>query len=89
MGKGGYYMKQINFDNQYLIMEHVKHSTYNVPSKYTKTQVDILKKLIKRKRITKPFFEFLISGLYDVTDWRTLDYEQMYQLIYVIVHWDN
>lgn len=57
------------------------------PSGITKTQYRYLCKLIKRKKITKPFFGFLLSELYHEKDWR-LSYAQMYELIHILTFYE-
>ncbi len=49
-----------------------------VPTTYTKSQYRILCNLIKQKRITKQFFDFLLLQLFDLSDWKQLNYIQMY-----------
>lgn len=82
-------MKLLNYDKRALIMQNVKSVEKNpTPDKYTQTQYRILCNLIQRKHIKKQFFDFIISGLFDVTDWKRLNYSQMYTLIYVLTNWD-
>ena len=82
-------MKLINYDAKYLIMQNVRSITKEVPSRYTSCQYQILCRLIRQKKITKQFFEFLLLHLYDLSDWRQLDYKQMYELIHILTYWDN
>jgi hypothetical protein len=82
-------MKLLNYDKRTLIMQNVKSAEKNpTPNKYSQTQYRILCNLIKRKHIQKPLFDFIISGLFDVTDWKKLNYSQMYTLIYVLTNWN-
>ena len=82
-------MKLMNFDKRTLIMQNVKSAEGNPPpDKFTQAQFKILCSLIQRKHIQKDFFDFVISGLFEVTDWKKLDYSQMYMLIYVLTNWN-
>lgn len=81
-------MKVMNYDTKYLIMQNVRSITKEVPSTYTSCQYQILCKLIRQKKITKQFFEFLLLHLYDLTDWRQLNYPQMYELIHVLTYFN-
>ena len=79
------FMKQLNYDSRTLILQNVRTAEKQpVPEHYTKAQYIYLCKLIRRKKISKPFFEFLLNELYNETDWRNLSYEQMYELIHVL-----
>ena len=78
-------MKQLNYDSRTLILQNVRTAEKQpLPDKITSAQYNYLCKLIKRKKISKPFFEFLLNELYNETDWRNLSYEQMYELIHVL-----
>ena len=83
-------MKLINYDAKYLIMQNVRSNTKEVPSTYTYTpcQYQILCRLIRQKKITKQFFDFLLLQLYDLSDWKNLDYMQMYELIHILTYWN-
>lgn len=81
-------MKLMNYDNKYLIMNNVRSNIKEVPSTYTSCQYHILCRLIRQKKITKQFFEFLLLNLYDLSDWKQLDYKQMYNLIHVLTFYD-
>ena len=81
-------MKLLNYDTHTLIMQNVRSVTKEVPTTYTKSQYRILCNLIRQKRITKQFFDFLLLQLYDLTDWQEMDYMQMYQLIHILTYWD-
>ena len=81
-------MKLLNYDNRALIMQNVRSTTKEIPPTYTKSQYKILCRLIRQKRITKQFFNFLLMQLYDLSDWRQLDYMQMYELIHILIYWN-
>ena len=85
-------MKLMNYDPKTLIYQNVRSGVQDVEKKsqtYTKTQYDILCRLIVQKGITKQFFSFILSSLFDeVTDWKQLDYSQMYELIHVLTFWN-
>lgn len=81
-------MKLMNYDTKYLIMQNVQSTTKEVPNTYTLCQYQILCKLIRQKKITRQFFEFLLLYLYDLTDWRQLNYQQMYELIHVLTYFN-
>ena len=85
-------MKLMNYDKRTLILQNVRSGMQDVEEKsqtYTKTQYDILCRLIQQKKISKQFFSFILSSLFDeVTDWKQLDYKQMYELIHVLTFWN-
>ncbi len=82
-------MKMLNYDARTLILMNVKSAERQpVPDTYTKAQLRILRELIARKRIEKRFFDFVVSGLFDKSDWKTLDYNEMYLLIHVLAHYN-
>ena len=81
-------MKLLNYDNRTLIMQNVRSVTKEIPPTYTKSQYRILCNLIRQKHITKQFFDFLLVQLYDLSDWRQLNYTQMYELIYILTYWN-
>ena len=79
----------MNYDKQYLIMQNVRPAKRQpVPDTFTRSQYRILRDIIQRKHIKKQFFDFVISGLFEVTDWKKLDYSQMYTLIYVLTNYN-
>ena len=78
----------MNYDHKELIMQNVRRITREVPTTYTKSQYYILCKLIRQKRITKQFFNFLLLQLFDLSDWRQLNYLQMYELIHILTYLD-
>ena len=88
MGKGGDRMKLLNYNHRDLILQNVRHTTKEIPSTYTKTQYYILCNLIRQKHITKQFFDFLLLQLYGLTDWKQLNYSQMYDFIHVLTFYD-
>lgn len=85
-------MKLMNFDAKTLIYQNVRADVQKVqekPQTFSKKQYDILCRLIQQKKITKQFFSFILSSLFDeITDWKQLDYSQMYELIHVLTFWD-
>ena len=85
-------MKLMNFDKRTLIMQNVRADIQKVqekPQTFTKKQYDILCRLIQQKKISKQFFSFILSSLFDeITDWKQLDYSQMYELIHVLTFWN-
>ena len=82
-------MKLMNYDREYLIMQNVKSvKRPPTPDTYTKSQYKILCNLIRQKGIEKRFFDFLLAELYNLSDWKELKYEQMYELIHVLTFWD-
>lgn len=81
-------MKLLNYDSKSLILQNVRIKTSPVPDKYTQTQYHILCRLIRQKKITKPFFDFLLSELYQLSDWKSLNYQQMYELIHILTFYN-
>lgn len=82
-------MKQLNYDVKSLILMNVKSAEKQpLPDTYSRSQYRILRKLIVQKRITEKFFRFIISGLFEKTDWKTLSYSEMYTLIYVLTNYN-
>ena len=81
-------MKLMNYDAKYLIEQNLKTNTVEIPQTFTLCQYRILCRLIKRKKVTKQFFRFLLMSLFNTEDWKKLDYLQMYQLIYTLSHWN-
>ena len=81
-------MKLLNYDHRELIMQNVRSTTKEIPPTYPTSQYKILCRLIRQKRITKQFFDFLLMQLYDLTDWREMNYLQMYELIHVLTYWN-
>lgn len=81
-------MKLLNYDRRELILQNVRTVTREVPATYTKSQYCILCNIIRQKRITKQFFDFLLLQLYDLTDWKQLNYSQMFELIHILTFYD-
>lgn len=81
-------MKMLNYDSKYLIMQNLRPFTQKVPDHYTESQYKILCRLIRQKKITKKFFDFLLLELYGLPDWKRLDYSQMYELIHILTYLD-
>lgn len=82
-------MKLVNYDSKYLIMSNLRTvERQQKPSTHTQAQYKILCRLIKQKKITRKFFEFIVSELYGVNDWKQLDYAQTYQLIHILTFYD-
>ncbi|MCM1236206.1 MAG: hypothetical protein NC489_39490 [Ruminococcus flavefaciens] len=82
-------MKQLNYDVKSLILMNVKPDEKPpVPGHFTRSQYKVLCKVIIQKKIQKRFFDFVLSGLFGLDDWKKLDYSQMYTLIYVLSHYD-
>jgi len=82
-------VKLLNYDRKWLIYDHVRvPKSQPVPAGYTKAQYKILCRLIIRREIKKGFFDFLLESLFELRDWKQLNYEQMYELIHVLTFWD-
>lgn len=82
-------MKQLNYDMRSLILMNVKSTEKPpVPDTYTRGQYRLLRKVIIQKKVEKRFFDFILSGLFEKTDWKTLNYSEMYLLIYTLSHYD-
>lgn len=84
-------MKLMNFDKRDLIYQNIHADVQKVqekPQTYTKTQYRILCRLIQQKEITEQFFNLILSCLFEITDWKQLNYEQMYELIHILTFWN-
>ena len=84
-------MKLMNYDRRTLILQNVRSSVQDIEKKsqtYTKTQYDILCRLIQQKKISKQFFDFLLESLFELKDWKQLSYEQMYELIHILTFYN-
>ena len=81
-------MKLVNYESRTLIYQNVRSNSQRTPSGFTRTQFLILCRLIKQKHITRQFFNFLLIELYGFSDWKSLNYEQMYELIHILTFWD-
>ena len=91
MGKGGGLVKLMNYDPKTLIYQNVRADVQKVqekPQTFTKKQYDILCRLIQQKKVTEQFFNFLLESLFELKDWKLLNYEQMYELIHVLTFWN-
>ena len=83
------HMKQLNYDTKTLIMMNVKPAEKPpVPEHFTRGQYKVLCRVIIQKRIEKRFFDFIVSGLFEKSDWKTLTYSEMYLLIHTLSHYD-
>lgn len=82
-------MKLLNYDTKTLIMNNLRSAEKApVTDGYTHRQYEILCNLIQQKNIEKRFFDFLLKELYDLSDWKELTYNQMYQLIHILTYYD-
>ena len=82
-------LKQLNYDVRTIILQNVRTAERPaMPQHFTKSQYKILCSLIIQKKIEKRFFDFILSGLFGKTDWKTLDYSEMYTLIYVLTNYN-
>lgn len=81
-------MKLLNYDRKTLIMQNVRKKPHDVPVTYTQAQYSILCRLIRQKGITKQFFDFLLSELYQLSNWKALSYQQMYELIHILTYYN-
>lgn len=81
-------MKLLNYDYRDLILQNVRSVTTELPSTYTKSQHRILCNLIRQKHISKKFFDFLLLQLYELSDWKQLTYQQMYELIHILTYYN-
>ncbi len=84
-------MKLVNYDPKTLIYQNVRADVQKVrekPQTYTQAQFKILCRLIKQKKVTRQFFDFLLESLFELKDWKQLNYEQMYELVHVLTFWD-
>lgn len=84
-------MKLMNYDTKTLIYQNVRSSVQEVkevPQTYTKKQYDILCRLIQQKKVTEQFFNFLLESLFELRDWKQLNYKQMYELIHVLTFYN-
>ena len=82
-------LKQLNYDVRTIILQNVRTAERPaMPQHFTKSQYKILCNLIRQKGIEKRFFDFLLAELYNLSDWKQLNYKQMYELIHVLTFWD-
>ena len=82
-------MKLMNYDREYLIMSNLRTvESQPKPSTHTQAQYKILCNLVVQKKISRRFFEFIVSELFGVDDWRKLDYYETYRLIHILTYFD-
>ena len=81
-------IKLMKYAERTLISQIVRPVTRQVNNTYTKAQYRILCNLIRQKRITEPFFMLVLSSLYGLSDWKQLNYNQMYELIHILTFYD-
>lgn len=81
-------MKLLNYDSKTLIIQNIRSTAKEIPVAYTTGQYKILCRLIVQKCITKDFFDFLLMELYGLSDWKQLNYPQMYELIHILTYWN-
>lgn len=81
-------MKTLNYDTRTLILQNLQVEEHEEPSSYTKRQYQILRSLIRQKHIKKQFFDFILFELFGLSNWRELTYKQMYELIFVLNHYN-
>ena len=81
-------MKLLNYDERTLILNNVCSVAREIPPTFSRTQYNILCRLIKQKPISEQFFNFLLLKLYGLQDWKKLNYEQMYELIHVLTYYN-
>lgn len=84
-------MKLMNYEPRTLIYQNVRADIREVcemPQNFTQTQIKILRRLIQQKKVTEQFFVFLLESLFEITDWKQLNHEQMYELIHVLTFWN-
>lgn len=81
-------MKLLNYDERTLILQNLRPVTRQVNKTHTKAKYYILCNLIRQKQITEPFFMLVLSSLYGLSDWKQLNYEEMYELIHVLTYFN-
>ncbi len=81
-------MKLMNYDTRTLIYQNVRYPQAIRPKNQTKRQYAILCRLIRQKKITKQSFDILLVELFGISDWKQLNYSQMYEIIFILTHWD-
>ena len=84
-------MKLMNYDPRTLIYQNMRSNVQEVrevPQNFTQTQIKILRRLIQQKKVTEQFFVFLLESLFELKDWKQLNYKQMYELIHVLTFWN-
>lgn len=85
-------MKLLNYSPEVLIAENMRIPLKEIesitPHTRTPRQYQILRHLIKEKKITREFFTYVVSGLFGTEDWKALNYSQSYQLIHVLTYFN-
>lgn len=82
-------MKMLNYDVRTLVEQNLRPVIKEIPSTgYSKAQYRILCRIIIQKKITEAFFTFLLYQLYGLSNWKNLNYQQMYEFIHILNHWN-
>ena len=84
-------MKLMNYDPKTLIYQNVRADVQKVqekPQTYTQAQFKILCRLIKQKKVTRQFIDFLLASLFELKDWKQSNYEQTYELVHILTFWN-
>lgn len=82
-------MKLLNYNSRHLIVNNLRTaSNSELPKTHTQAQYKILCNLIIQKKISKRFFDFIVKELYEVDDWKELNYSQVYELIHILTYFD-
>ena len=78
-------MKLVNYSLSYLVETH----TPTPPKQpYSNCQCHILCQVIRRRKVSKGYFYGLLNELYNYRTVRQLSYEEMYQIIWILNHWN-
>lgn len=78
-------MKLLNHEYRELIYRNVAQpQRLKIPSKPTKRQIQILQSIITRRKMSKPFLEFIAECLFDTHDFSSFDYKMTYEFIHVL-----
>lgn len=65
----------------------ILEATIAVPVQpYTRNQINILKRIIKQKKISKQYFDDVLYYAFGCKTYQQLDYAGMYRLIHVLQH---
>lgn len=78
----------MNYDARELVYQNLRHTVQPEPEYFTKRQYQILCNLIRQKKIRKESFDILLFALFEISDWRKLNYCQMHELIFVLTNLD-
>lgn len=84
-------MKLMNFDRKTLIYQNLRSDVQGAqekPQTYTQAQYKILRRLIMQKKVTRQFFDFLLESLFELKDWKQLNYSQMYEMIHILTFYN-